>query len=338
MFTKTKILLSIISLSCIFNSCQKEIEPNYSELTTIPNGFPAMDIPEDNLFTIERWTLGKKLFYETKLSLDSSISCASCHKIEFAFSDNLAKTPGVFNAPGSRNAPTLTNTGFQPYYTKEGGIETLEKQVLIPIQEHNEMNFNILDAGIRLNKIEEYKQLSLQAYDREMDYFVITRALACFERSFISANSKYDNYLNKKESLTDTELKGKELFFSNKTNCSACHGEILFTDFSFQNNGLYANYEDKGKFRLTTDSTDIGVFKVPTLRNIGLTPPYMHDGSLATLKEVVLHYNNGGQNHNNKSSLIKPLNLSENEMEDLVTFLETLNDYKFITNKKLKNE
>ncbi|MFT4646532.1 MAG: cytochrome c peroxidase [Planctomycetota bacterium] len=309
-----------------------------TSINQIPVGFPQMNIPLDNQFTLERWKLGKKLFYETKLSLDSSISCASCHKIEFAFSDNVSLSPGVFDAPGTRNAPTLTNIGFQPYFTKEGGIETLEKQVLIPIQEHNEMNFNILDAGKRLNEIDAFKKLSLETYNREMDYYVITRALACFERTIVSSNSKYDAFLKNNAILTSEELNGKNLFFGNKTNCSSCHSGILLTDFSLQNNGLYENYIDKGRYRLTLDTIDIGIFKVPTLRNVQFSSPYMHDGSMSTLKEVVEHYNEGGKNHINKSNLIKPLNLSEEEILDIVSFLETLSDFDFISNKNLKNE
>ena len=309
-----------------------------TSINQIPAGFPQMNIPLDNQFTLERWKLGKKLFYETKLSLDSSISCASCHKIEFAFSDNVSLSSGVFDAPGTRNAPTLTNIGFQPYYTKEGGIETLEKQVLIPIQEHNEMNFNILDAGKRLNEIDAFKKLSLETYNREMDYYVITRALACFERTIVSSNSKYDAFLKNNAILTSEELNGKNLFFGNKTNCSSCHSGILLTDFSLQNNGLYENYIDKGRYRLTLDTIDIGIFKVPTLRNVQFSSPYMHDGSMITLKDVVEHYNEGGKNHINKSNLIKPLNLSEDEILDIVSFLETLSDFDFISNKNLKNE
>jgi cytochrome c peroxidase len=309
-----------------------------TSINQIPAGFPQMNIPLDNQFTLERWKLGKKLFYETKLSLDSSISCASCHKIEFAFSDNVSLSPGVFDAAGTRNAPTLTNIGFQPYFTKEGGIETLEKQVLIPIQEHNEMNFNILDAGKRLNEIDAFKKLSLETYNREMDYYVITRALACFERTIVSSNSKYDAFLKNNAILTSEELNGKNLFFGNKTNCSSCHSGILLTDFSLQNNGLYENYIDKGRYRLTLDTIDIGIFKVPTLRNVQFSSPYMHDGSMSTLKDVVEHYNEGGKNHINKSNLIKPLNLSEDEILDIVSFLETLSDFDFISNKNLKNE
>ena len=191
MFYKYSFIIALFFLSfCV--ACQKEDQDKYAILTTFPDGFPALNITEGNEFTLERWQLGKKLFYEKLLSKDSTISCASCHKTAFAFSDNKATTPGVFNLEGTRNAPTLTNIGFQPYFTKEGGIKTLEQQVLIPLQEHNEMSLNILDAGILLNNIEDYKKQSLKAYDREMDYYVITRALSCFERTLISSNSDYD--------------------------------------------------------------------------------------------------------------------------------------------------
>lgn len=328
----------VVGLLLTTSSCNKDFKDNYSQLNEIPDGFPKMDIPSDNEFSKERWELGKMLFYDKKLSVDSSISCASCHKSSLAFSDDLAKTPGVFNLPGSRNAPTLTNIGFQPYFTKEGGVETLEQQVLIPIEEHNEMGFNILDAGLRLNEIEIYKEKSLTAYGREMDYYVITRAISCFERTLISSNSTYDKWINGEASLSESAIRGNDLFHSNKTNCSSCHSSILFTDFSFQNNGLYDVYSDVGKYRLTNDSSDIGVFKVPTLRNINFTAPYMHDGSISNLKDVVIHYNSGGATHPNKNSILEPLNLNEQEINDLIAFLESLSDYTFINNKLLSDE
>lgn len=338
MFSSKVHIAILFCLIFLFTSCNKETNDPYSILTKIPDGFPTLETPTDNEFTLERWTLGKALFYENLLSIDSSVSCASCHKLEFAFSDNVSKTSGVFNLAGSRNSPTLTNIGFQPYFTKEGGVPTLEQQVLIPIEEHNEMGFNILDAGIRLNKIEKYKNLSLIAYQREMDYYVITRALACFERTLISSNSKYDKWFRNEISLKENEQRGKELFFSERTNCSTCHDGILFTNYGFFNNGLYEIYDDNGKFRLTQDTSDIGVFKVPTLRNIERTAPYMHDGSLISLKEVIEHYNSGGKWHANKSSMIKPLNLNQQEINDLIAFLESLTDYDFINNKLFSNE
>lgn len=331
-------LAIIVLIAGLGSSCTKDNEADYAKLYKIPDAFPNMEIPSDNEFSIERWELGKMLFYDTKLSIDSSISCAHCHKASTAFSDNIAKTPGVFNLPGSRNVPTLTNIGFQPYFTKEGGVSSLEKQVLIPIEEHNEMGFNILDAGKRLNKINTYKEKSILAYGREMDYYVITRAISCFERSLISSNSNYDQWLDGELELSEGVLKGKELFFSDKTNCSTCHSGILFTDFSFQNNALYEVYADEGRYKLTNDINDVGLFKVPTLRNINLTAPYMHDGSLSTLREVVLHYSSGGTAHPNKSEVLTALNLTEDEIKDLISFLESLSDYNFVNDKLFNNE
>jgi cytochrome c peroxidase len=295
-----------------------------------------MEFTTDNKFTKERWELGKKLFFDPILSLDSSISCASCHKPSLAFSDDKARSPGIKNRAGKRNAPSLANIGYHPYFLREGGVPTLEIQVLVPIQEHNEFNHNIVEIGKQLEKIPEYVEMSKLAYDKKPDYFVITRALGVFERTLISGNSKYDKYLNKKVKFTKKEKQGMDLFFSDKTNCFTCHSGFNFTNYGFENTGLYLNYKDIGRMRFTKDTSDMARFKVPSLRNVSVTAPYMHNGSIATLKEVVEHFNSGGENHVNKSELIKPLNLSEEEKENLVLFMETLTDYEFIENDVLR--
>ena len=303
---------------------------------TIPADFPDIEYPEDNEYSEDRWKLGKALFYDTRLSLDSTLSCASCHKQELAFSDDVAFSKGVANADGTRNAPTLANVAYHPYFTREGGVATLEMQVLVPIQEHNEFNFNIIEIGSRLKNDTFYQNQSLRAYGRSFDYYVITRAISNFERSLISGNSHWDQKNRGQAQLSETAKKGEELFFSERTNCASCHGGFNFTDYTFQNNGLYEEYADIGRKRLTKEDKDLAKFKVPTLRNIALTAPYMHDGSLATLREVIKHYNTGGKNHPQKSELIKPLNLTDSEQEQLIAFLETLTDEHFITNPNFK--
>lgn len=324
-------------------SCQKDVvfetQTNANEIGAVPKGFPAVDFPNDNAYTLDRWSLGKRLFFDTRLSKDSSISCGTCHKPHLAFSDNVATTNGVFKRSGTRNSPTLTNVAYQPYYTKEGGIKTLEQQVLVPIQEHNEFGFNILQITKRLQPDTSYQVQSERAYGKKLDYEVLVKAIATFERSIISGNSPYDKYTfqGKKASLSDFELEGMELFFSSKTNCSSCHGGFNFTDYSFQNNGLYETYLDNGRQRLTGNEADNGKFKVPTLRNIGVTAPYMHDGSLTTLEAVVDHYNTGGHHHKNKSKHVKPMHLSDHEKGQLVAFLHTLTDHDFLNNKHFKN-
>lgn len=305
----------------------------------VPIGFPEINQPEDNLFTYERWVLGKKLFFDPVMSLDNSISCSSCHNPSLAFSDSLSFSLGVDQRIGTRNASTLTNIGYNPYFTSEGGVPTLEMQVLVPIQEHNEFDFNIVDLAERLSDDPEYIEMSLEAYNRVPDPFVITRAIACYERSLLSGNSPYDKYvsLGNLDALTNSQLRGMDLFFSDKTNCFKCHDDFNFTNYEFENNGLYEVYEDEGRFRLTGLEEDRALFKIPTLRNIELTAPYMHDGSMQTLEEVITHYNTGGKLYFNKSELITPLELTENEIQDLVSFLKSLTDTSFVNNTLFSN-
>ena len=336
---KTGIFLLIL----LFIGCVKENEvvsetPRFPALMEIPHGFPDMQQPEGNEFTQERWELGKKLFFDPVLSADNSVSCASCHEPNLGFSDNKNVSLGVEERPGRRNSSPLANVGYHPYFTREGAIPTLEMQVLVPIQEHDEFDFNIILIAERLAEIEEYVNRSRIAYDREPDAFVITRALSCFERSLISGNSRYDQYVSqgKMNALNNEELRGMNLFFSERTGCTNCHDGFNFTDYSFQNNGIYAEYEDEGKFRLTGEEADRALFKVPSLRNIELTAPYMHDGSVETLEEIVSHYNSGGKGYFNQSEEVKPLNLTENEEADLVAFLKSLTDDLFVNNPIFK--
>lgn len=324
-------------------SCAKEIEGTEIanlQIMEVPQGFPEIEHPNGNEYTVDRWNLGKKLFYDPVLSKDGSISCASCHDPSLAFSDDKSVSIGAGGLLGTRNSPSLANVAYHPYYTREGGIPSLEMQILVPIQEHNEFNNNIVLISDTLAKIPSYVQLASAAYDQEPNAFVITRALSQFERSMISGQSSYDlEYNNGIEgSMSESAQRGKVLFDSDRTSCSTCHSGFNFTNYSFQNNGLYDEYPDNGRERLTQNPNDKALFKVPSLRNVEITAPYMHDGSIQSLDEVVAHYNNGGSDHIHKSDLIKPLNLSESERFDLVSFLESLTDQKFITNKNLSND
>ncbi len=299
---------------------------------SIPGHFPEINFPAENTFSSERWFLGKKLFYDTRLSIDSTISCASCHKQGKGFADDISLTPGVFGRAGVTNAPSLANVAYHPYYTREGGLPTLEMQVLVPISEHNEFGFNIVEIESILKDDIEYQELAMKAYGRALDPFVITRSIATFERSIISGKSKYDDYTLGKAILSKEEMLGKELFFSEKTNCSQCHDGFNFTNYEFKNNGLYEIYSHPGRFRLTQKESDVALFKTPSLRNVGFTAPYMHDGSITSLENVVDHYNNGGKPHTHKSELIKPLGLTAIEKKALVAFLHTLDDNELLIN------
>lgn len=301
----------------------------------LPSHFPQINFPDINIFSPERWYLGKKLFYDKRLSIDSTISCGSCHKQALGFADNLANTMGVFNRPGVTNVPTLSNVAYNPYYTKEGGLPTLEMQILVPIAEHNEFGFNILGIETRLKDDTMYQNMAKKAYGRSLDPFTITRSISTFERSIVSGSSRYDEYTQGKATLTAEEKLGETLFFSEKTNCSACHGGFNFTNYEFKNNGLYEVYAQSGRYRLTQKDSDLALFKTPSLRNIGFTAPYMHDGSIATLAGVIDHYNSGGKPHINKSELIRPLNLNDTEKKALVAFLHTLDDHNLLKNPYL---
>jgi cytochrome c peroxidase len=299
-----------------------------------PAGFPEMLIPSNNELTEARIELGKRLFYDPILSIDSSISCASCHHQGKAFADNRVISPGVMNRIGNRNAPTLTNVGYNPTFLFDGYLTTLEMQILVPIQEHAEFNHNIVEIGKLLEKDSTYKRLSKAAYNQLPNPFVITRAIASFERTLISANSVYDQevYQNKKV-MSRSAKRGMDLFF-NELHCVKCHRGFNFTTFETTNNGLYKTYEDVGRYRSTKLEEDLATFKIPTLRNIALTAPYMHDGSLPDLEAVLDHYMSGGKDHKNKSPIIQPFTLKKREKNDLINFLETLTDTTFITNKK----
>jgi cytochrome c peroxidase len=325
-----KVLATIVLLS--FFSCflQSKLEHDAIEFS-----IPSMVFEKENFATNKRIELGKKLFFDPIFSIDSSMSCASCHIPEFAFSDTQKFSPGVFGREGVRNTPSLVNVGFHPYYLREGSVPTIEMQALIPIQEKNEFAHNIVEISKKIQKIESYVDLSEQAYNRKPDHYVITRALGVFQRTLISNSSKFDLYLKEKVKFTKQEKKGMRLFFG-KAACYNCHSGFNFTNYKLTNNGLYEEYKDEGRMRATKDSNDLSVFKTPSLRNIAITGPYMHDGSFDDLEQVIIHYNSGGKNHLNKDKLIKPLGLNKAEMQSLISFLNTLTDIKL--NKNLERQ
>ncbi|TNE26719.1 MAG: cytochrome-c peroxidase [Bacteroidetes bacterium] len=327
MLVRSKILVAI-AVFAVALSCSREKTESGETYLEVPRHFPSVPFPEDNTYSDIRFELGKKLFFDPMLSIDSTISCGSCHKAEFAMADAFAISPGVEGRLGHRNAPSLLNVAYQPYFMTEGGLPTLEMQVLAPVQEHTEMDFNIVLIAERMNTSNTYVEMSQEAYGREPDPFVITRALANYERTFISGSSRYDTYrfYGNSGALSPSEKRGLSLFRSEKTQCSVCHSGLFFTSYEFENNGLDSVYSDIGRMRLTGDSADEALFKIPSLRNVEYSAPYMHDGRFATLEEVVEHYNSGGANHPHKSERVRPLNLTQQERIDLVAFLRSLSD------------
>ncbi len=297
----------------------------------IPKGFPEPYIPEDNQLTQSRVDLGKKLFFDKVLSRDSSVSCASCHVPRFAFTDRKTKGIGIRAQEVSRNTPTLTNVAYQDKFLLDGLNPSLEAQVNIPIHELKEFDFSIILVAERLKKNPQYVQLSKEAYGSDPSPRVITNAIAAYERTLISGNSSFDKYHFQGDSsaLNASQKRGMNLFY-NTLNCSECHSGFNFTNGGLTNNGLYEHYPDTGRMRLFGMEKDRAIFKVPTLRNIAVTYPYMHDGSLNSLYDVINHYSSGGKNHQNKSELIQPFTLTDEEKIDLVSFLQALTDSSFL--------
>lgn len=294
----------------------------------VPKGLLYPDVPADNQPTKNRIELGRMLFFDPILSRDSSVSCSTCHQTDKFFADNLKVSVGIEGRKGTRNAPSLINVAYQPSMFWDGGNPTLEQQVIAPIDNHDEFDFDVNSIVAKLKVHTVYANLFQQAYDQEPGVYSLTRAIASFERTLLAADSRYDDYLQNGNgnALSASEIRGMNLFFSEEGECFHCHQGALFTDYSFRNNGLYMQYADSGRARITQDLSDIGKFKVPSLRNAEMTAPYMHDGSIQTLEEVVEHYSRGGVRHPNKSPIIQPLNLNTQQKEDLVNFIKSLTD------------
>jgi cytochrome c peroxidase len=318
-------ILLVVSVSILCVKCK-----NTQEITTGP--LSIIPAPDDNLMSEEKIALGKEFFFDKRLSLDKSISCATCHKPGLAFTDGLKVSDGILDRKSSRNSPTLLNVAFYSKLMFDAEIPTLEMQSIVPIQDHNEMGMELNELLKRLNEVPEYVEAAKKIYNREMDIWVLTRSLAAYQRSLFSNNSPFDQfyYQNKKYAISPSAKRGWKLF-SEKLHCTSCHPAPLFTTNKAENNGIYSDYSsDQGRYRVTFDSTDIGKFKVPTLRNIEITDPYMHDGSFEYLEDVIEHYMRGGLKHKNQHPEIKPFTLSKKEKKDLMNFLYSLTDMSFM--------
>jgi cytochrome c peroxidase len=294
---------------------------------------PEFTIPDDNPVTAIKAELGRRLFYERGLSLDSSVACASCHIQRFAFSDTAKLSSGFKGSLGFRNSSTLANIVYNSSFFREGGVTTIERAVHPPVLTEFEMNMNTDSIVARLNANPAYRDMFLEAFGQAADYKTVVYALATFQRSLLSFNTPYDRFMaGDSSALTAEEKEGLALFSSKKLNCTTCHKEPFFMDNIFHNIGVYQVYTDYGRGRFTLDSADFGKMRTPSLRNVAVTWPYMHDGSMRTLEEVVAFYKTGGVNHANKSSEMKPFELTESEEKALLAFLNALTDSTFLTN------
>ncbi|MEN9947497.1 MAG: cytochrome peroxidase [Bacteroidota bacterium] len=325
-------------LLLIFGACQNQPQCDCDNQLAKFRSYkilPPPVVPKDNPFTFCSIELGRKLFYDSRLSSDGQTSCGSCHSLVMAFTDGQPTAVGAHGKKGNRNSPTLFNLAWSPYFMMEGGVKTLELQGLAPLLTAHEMMGNPLALSNDILQDSCYQRMSQKAYNRPLDYFVVVRALANFQRSLISLDSHFDRVMyHKTEKFTPAEERGWKIFNSAQTKCVQCHQPPLFTDFGFYDIGL-TDTMDQGKERESYRKTDRYKFKTPTLRNIELTPPYFHNGQIDRLEEVIEFYNRGGDaNRTNQDARIHELNLNENEKKDLLIFLQTLTDWNAVQNKR----
>ncbi|MFT6850817.1 MAG: cytochrome c peroxidase [Sphingobacteriales bacterium] len=358
---KSKLVILAAIATIAFYACQEDIpivgedvkfdETPYT-LNLINNTLPPPSIPEDNKLTVQKVKLGKMLFFEKKMSLDNTVSCGSCHNQQDAFSDTLRFSEGVNKAKGGRQAMAIFNMAWHGnQFFWDGRANLLRDQALLPIQDENEMKETLEGVIAKLNSEETYKNQFIRAFgSSEITSLKISLALENYMHSIVSDDSKYDRYLAETAQLTESEERGRVLFFSeyNKffpdesgADCAHCHSGNNFENDLYMNNGLDADAEmrDFGRELATKKEDDRGKFKVPSLRNVEMTPPYMHDGRFQTLEEVVDHYNegikesttvDGGLLGTNETGLM----LDEQEKKDLVNFLKTLTDQTFLNNQE----
>lgn len=303
----------------------------------LPASLPPMPIPSYNPMTVEGVALGRKLFYDNLLSANNSMNCGSCHQLRNYFVDsNLAHSTGIDGIAGTRNAMPLFNIGWAKNFFWDGGAADLETQVIGPITNPIEMHETMDNVVSKLQNHPEYPSLFKKAFGTDqISSKYIMYAIAQFERTLISGDSKFDRWIAGKEALTAEEQRGLEIYLNeNKGDCAHCHAYgSTFTDFEYRNTGLDSIPVDKGRALITLISTDEGKFKTPSLRNIAMTAPYMHDGRFKTLRECIDHYNTGFKYTKNLAAELLPKpkgRMSEQDINDLMAFLRTLTDYNFV--------
>lgn len=332
--TPTLSVFGLIALCVVVVSCAHDpVVPVEQPFPVIPAHLSAVPVPADNPLTPAKVELGRRLFYEKGLSSQGTVSCASCHRQDKAFSDAPNQVSrGVNSALGQRNAPSLINVAYRPHFFWDGRAATLEEQAQTAFLSSVEMDADTMAVAALLRSSAYRAQWNAAFGDTAVSMRRLMMAIASFERTLISANSRYDRYLLGQEgALNDQERRGMALFFSAKTMCGACHGGQDLTNDQFQNIGLFNHYFDRGRYNVTKDPKDEGLFKTPSLRNVALTPPYMASGDsdkgpLTTLEQVVAHYNDGGTPFANKDRRVRKLGLSEAEMADIVAFMKALTD------------
>ncbi len=346
-------VIPFLILSCFCEPCDEQdlemypYNPEYF-IPEVPPTFPQFEQPEDNLMTREGVELGRFLFYDTILSGDGTMSCSSCHLPSGSFTDNLAVSTGIDGVAGTRSSMSLLNSAY--FFNGlfwDGRVSTLEEQALLPVEDPIELHNKWPNVENKLRESDRYPKMFREAFGivcrEEITKELAAKAIAQFERSLVSSpNSKWDRVLANVDAFTDQELLGFDMFFDvndqlKDAECNHCHNAPLFGVNEYFNNGLDAaatldDFEDLGHGMVTGINLDNGKFRAPSLRNIELTAPYMHDGRFATLEEVFDHYNSGGHLSPNRDPLILELGFNEEEKAAMIAFLKTLTDTSIVNN------
>jgi len=325
----------IVYLSFLFllAACNKDKEEVFA--LSYPDYFPAPVYSfENNELTKDKFELGRKLFYDGILSSDNTVSCGTCHSQVHGFADhNVNFSSGVNNLKGSRNSPAITNMIWSPSFMWDGGVNHIEVFSVAPITNPLEMNETMENVINKLNASASYRSAFKKAYRTEtITDQLMLRALTSYMAMLVSSNSRYDQFRQGKAIFTPQEVEGLQLF---EQKCASCHTAPLFTNYTFQNNGLDSDFTDLGRGRITLDEADNGKFKVPSLRNVELTYPYMHDGRFWNLEQVLDHYDHGiKQSATLSNQLSSGIPMTTEEKQKIILFLKTLTDYKVISEFK----
>ena len=330
---KYRIVLWIASFSLLgFAAYELVTQKNAPQNITPPAGLPPIPWPEDNPYSQEKAELGRLLYFDKRLSSDQTVSCASCHNLPCGYGDCRPIAIGIDDTMGSRHSPTVINTAYYTSLFWDGRAHSLEEQCKGPLANTHEMTStpNPHDAHRqcveRISEIAGYKPLFKKVFGNDnISLDDIAKAIATFERTILSGNSPYDKYvLGDHTALTEEQVRGMTLF--KKVGCVNCHGGYNFSDYRFQNIGIGMDSPnpDLGRYMITQEARDWGAFKAPSLREVAQTGPYMHDGSLVTLEDVIDYYDRGGIPNKNLHTLIRPLGLSVQDKQALVSFLHGL--------------
>lgn len=342
----------------------------------LPNYVPPPRVPADNPMSEEKFQLGRRLFYDKRLSGNGTISCSSCHLQERAFTDGRVVSVGSTGENTPRNAPSIINSGWHGTLTwANPALVTLERQMTNPLMGERPIEMGVSDSNkneilARFRADPDYRKWFKEAFPDKTDPIsleTIVKAISAFERGVVSFNSRYDQYLQGKLKLTEAEQRGHDLYFGEKAECHHCHGSVNFNDqfvhvktreaeTPFHNTGLYdidgkGGYPlpNRGLFDITSDPDDMGKFRAPSLRNIAVTGPYMHDGTVATLEDVIEIYSKGGRKIEKgpnagdgqasplKSGLIVKIDMTPQEKADLLAFLKTLTDETLLTSPRFSD-